>query len=122
MVRVASRPRSRCWRAGFCGLVGRSVSTIQASQVFGRATRQSSSQPFAASVVAKRASPLRVGWGRDPVSAFGRHGSGPFWGGDDPVIGADLDVVEGAGEFGGEGGVGVDRGGGAPFLNDLGQQ
>jgi hypothetical protein len=83
--RVASRPRSRCWRAGFSGRVGRSVSTIHASQVLPRATRQSSSQPFAASEVANRAShpPGRAGGAtRSPRLAGTRHepsgaGTGP---------------------------------------------
>jgi hypothetical protein len=39
IVRVASGPRRRCWRAGFSGAVGRSVGTIHACHVFGRDTR-----------------------------------------------------------------------------------
>lgn len=54
--RLRSCPRSRCWREGFSGVVGRSVRTTHASHVFDRAARQSSSQPLAASDVAKRAS------------------------------------------------------------------
>lgn len=53
---LPSCPRSRCWRDGFSGVVGRSVRTTHASHVFDRAARQSSSQPLAASDVAKRAS------------------------------------------------------------------
>lgn len=54
--RLPNWPRSRCCRAGFSGCAGRSVSTTHASHVLARATRQSSSHPFAAADVAKRAS------------------------------------------------------------------